>query len=78
MSLVFEHFDVEYHPTCSWDNVAIYESTCNGYASKTTICGVRPAYTYQSGGHVLCVKFTSDHVVTKKGFRALVTALPGT
>ena len=77
LHIVFPYFNIEFHPNCLWDSVTITDTTCSTLddtQQQTTICGVRLTYEYLGNGSVMCVKFRSDHVVTKTGFKALVTA----
>ena len=66
---MFLDFDVEYHPLCAWDYLAVAEGDCPN-TFKTHYCGgiqQMPSRILFKENKV-CVKFVSDFVVPKRGF----------
>ncbi|XP_045714845.1 CUB domain-containing protein 2 [Phyllostomus hastatus] len=69
--LTFHAFDLEYHDTCSFDFLEIY----NGAAAEPgnllgRFCGQVPPPPFTSSWHVLSVIFHSDKHVASRGFSA--------
>ena len=73
--LDFLHFDLEWHTTCDYDSVKIYD----GNSTKATqigrtygYCGkkVPPTLTIASTGNSLLIVFVSDGDGTRSGFNA--------
>ena len=71
VSLTFEDFRVEYHPSCSFDRVELSEQIINSQHNIATICGSQGLKkTYRTSGSKMFVKFISDESDSAKGFNA--------
>ncbi|XP_033748768.1 mucin-5AC-like [Pecten maximus] len=62
-------FKVEYHPSCSWDRLSIYDGPSKSSSLLGTFCGVKSDVAIDSSGAVLFLEFVSDYIVPDKGFQ---------
>ncbi|KAK3084412.1 hypothetical protein FSP39_013139 [Pinctada imbricata] len=67
--LEFEHFDVEYHTSCSWDSVMIYDGPDISSSLVLKACGNNIPGNVTASGPIVVVRFISDHVVNRRGFK---------
>ena len=69
-------FDVEFHPLCIWDYLAVAEGECPS-SFKTRYCGgiqqVPQIITLNSDK--ACIKFVSDFVIPGRGFRLFISCV---
>ena len=71
ITLTFEDFQVEYHPSCELDHVELAEQMVNSEHTIATICGTQGLKkTYRTSGSRMFVMFRSDDEVAFKGFNA--------
>ncbi|XP_060074620.1 mucin-2-like [Ylistrum balloti] len=63
------NFKVEYHPSCSWDSLSIYDGPSKTSALLGTFCGVKSGIAINSSGTELFLEFVSDYIVPDKGFQ---------
>ncbi|XP_062437571.1 CUB domain-containing protein 2 [Rhea pennata] len=69
--LTFSHFDLEYHDTCGYDYLQVYNGVARDRGNLLgTFCGNRPPPSFTSSWHVLAVIFHSDKHVASHGFAA--------
>ncbi|NWX51578.1 CDCP2 protein, partial [Steatornis caripensis] len=69
--LSFSHFELEYHATCAYDYLQVYNgATRDGGNLLGTFCGRSPPPPFSSAWHVMAVVFHSDRHVAKRGFAA--------
>ena len=76
LKLEFLTFDVEYHPDCFYDRLTIVDG--DGVATPTVnkmLCGSGLLDTFMSSESSLVLKFISDHVVQKTGFKANISGM---
>ncbi|XP_053394733.1 serine-rich adhesin for platelets-like isoform X2 [Mercenaria mercenaria] len=80
IKVVFEDFDIEYHPNCAWDNVSLVRSKCEHLTAFQTwdvvLCGPLQANTFDFDSSPICMMFTSDWYINKRGFKAHAIAIP--
>ncbi|KAI0226951.1 Exoskeleton protein RP43, partial [Lamellibrachia satsuma] len=68
--IYFISFNLEYHSSCRWDSVKVYDGSNANARLMGTYCGTKkPAGPMYSSGNSMFVTFTSDRSVTKPGFR---------
>ena len=65
---------MEYHPLCLWDYVAVSEGACP-VGFKSRYCGSIHQIPEQVmlNSSDACLKFVSDFIIPKRGFKLLVT-----
>lgn len=68
INLVFTDFQIENHPSCSWDSLTVYDGASEN-SPKSVLCGSILPDPVVSSGEVLMLEFKSDHMVSWKGFR---------
>ncbi|NXP01382.1 CDCP2 protein, partial [Certhia brachydactyla] len=69
--LSFSHFELEYHDTCAYDYLQVYNGAARDRGNLLgTFCGHRPPPPFSSAWHVMAVVFRSDRHVAKHGFAA--------
>ncbi|NXI54181.1 CDCP2 protein, partial [Chloroceryle aenea] len=69
--LSFSHFELEYHATCAYDYLQVYNGASRDPGNLLgTFCGHSPPPTFSSAWHVMAVVFRSDRHVAKRGFTA--------
>jgi len=68
IELTFSDFAIEYQASCSWDYVEVLDSD-NSQMLKA--CGDENPGVVTSKGNTMTVKFHSDYIGVKKGFRAI-------
>ncbi|NXF02436.1 CDCP2 protein, partial [Smithornis capensis] len=69
--LSFSHFELEYHDTCAYDYLQVYNGAARDRGNLLgTFCGHSPPPTFSSAWHVMAVIFRSDRHVAKHGFAA--------
>ncbi|XP_043911489.1 deleted in malignant brain tumors 1 protein-like [Protopterus annectens] len=67
--LIIEDFQLEYHSSCAFDYLAIYDSYNNSLLGK--ICGYsNSSYTFMSSSNRMRVQFYTDGSVIARGFYA--------
>ena len=71
--LEFLDFDVEFHPLCLWDYLAVVEGECTA-SLKPRYCGGMQQVPTQKvlNSSDACLKFVSDFIYPKRGFRLLI------
>ena len=71
VSITFESFDVEYHSSCGFDFLAVYD----GDSSSSPIIGsshcgtIAPGTTINSTQNLMTILFHSDSSATEAGFK---------
>ena len=73
IGLVFQKFSVEWNPTCNYDSLTIFDGASNTSRLIGRFCGYSPPGPIVSTGNMLHLQFTSDYIVTAKGFFANYT-----
>ena len=69
--LTFHAFDLEYHDTCSFDFLEIYNGASGDQGNLLgRFCGQVPPPPFASSWHVMSVVFHSDKHVASRGFSA--------
>uniref|UniRef100_A0A8C5ICS8 CUB domain containing protein 2 n=1 Tax=Junco hyemalis TaxID=40217 RepID=A0A8C5ICS8_JUNHY len=69
--LSFSHFELEYHDTCAYDYLQVYNGAARDRGNLLgTFCGHSPPPPFSSAWHVMAVVFRSDRHVAKHGFAA--------
>ena len=69
--LTFHAFDLEYHDTCSFDFLEIYNGASGDQGNLLgRFCGRVPPPPFTSSWHVMSVVFHSDKHVASRGFSA--------
>ncbi|XP_021364924.1 cubilin-like, partial [Mizuhopecten yessoensis] len=62
-------FKVEYHPSCSWDRLSVYDGPSKTSTLIGMFCGVKSGVAINSSGTALFLEFVSDYIVPDKGFQ---------
>lgn len=76
IQLTFQEIDIEDGKKCTFDYVEVFAGTGQQADSLGRYCGTTtPANIHFSRAHKMSVKFHSDKVMNKKGFRAQYTAV---
>ncbi|XP_069625649.1 scavenger receptor cysteine-rich domain-containing protein DMBT1-like isoform X3 [Ranitomeya imitator] len=76
--LSFLHFDVEPHPLCFYDWVAIYDGIPQYSPEIARICNqINSTHTFHSSSNIMSIEFRSDVVVHHNGFLAVFSAIYG-
>lgn len=71
MLLTFHAFDLEYHDTCGFDFLEIYNGASGDKGNLLgRFCGQVPPPPFTSSWHVMSVVFHSDKHVASRGFSA--------
>lgn len=71
MLLTFHAFDLEYHDTCGFDFLEIYNGASGDKGNLLgRFCGQVPPPPFTSSWHVMSVIFHSDKHVASRGFSA--------
>lgn len=71
MLLTFHAFDLEYHDSCSFDYLEVYNGASGDKGSLLgRFCGQVPPPPFTSSWHVMSVVFHSDKHVASRGFSA--------
>lgn len=71
MLLTFHAFDLEYHDSCGFDYVEVYNGASGDKGSLLgRFCGQVPPPPFTSSWHVMSVVFHSDKHVASRGFSA--------
>ncbi|XP_067996751.1 CUB domain-containing protein 2 [Melanerpes formicivorus] len=69
--LSFSHFELEYHDTCAYDYLQVYNGAARDRGNLLgTFCGHSPPPPFSSAWHVMAIVFRSDRHVAKHGFAA--------
>ncbi|KAK6192044.1 hypothetical protein SNE40_003591 [Patella caerulea] len=71
--LVFSTLDLEFQESCEWDYISIYDGSLPVGTPLGTYCGGAIPANITSSGTDLYIKFTSDRIVTKTGFKLIYT-----
>ncbi|XP_069136466.1 uncharacterized protein [Argopecten irradians] len=66
---------VEFHPSCSWDSLSVYDGPSKSSALLKTFCGIKAGIEVSSSGPELFLEFVSDYIVPDKGFQLDISAL---
>ena len=76
VSVTLDTFDVQFHPSCQYDFLAIYDGeTTDSPMLATKLCGPNAAgIPIQSTGNTMTLHFHSDSSMTKSGFKLHVSA----
>ncbi|NXU72577.1 CDCP2 protein, partial [Oreotrochilus melanogaster] len=70
--LSFSHFELEYHASCAYDYLQVYNGATRDRGNLLgTFCGRSPPPPFSSAWHVMAVIFHSDRHVAKRGFAAV-------
>lgn len=79
LRITFTEFDVETNSTCSWDYLNIYNGTSTSAALVGNYCGTTPppTFTATNSAGAITLKFHSDGMVTKEGWKAYVECIGG-
>ena len=73
IGLVFQHFSVEWHSSCSYDSLTVFDGASNASPLIGRFCGYLPPGPITSTGNMLHLQFTSDYIISAKGFLANYT-----
>ncbi|KAF4095682.1 cubilin isoform X1 [Onychostoma macrolepis] len=80
ISITILEFDVEYHPDCNYDKLEVYGGPDLSSPRLAQLCTTRPPNNplhVASTGNAVTVRFTSDAVVSGRGFNATWVEVPG-
>lgn len=67
--LTFHHFELEYHNSCAYDYVKIYNGVAEDEGNLLgTFCGDAPPPQFTSSWNVMSIIFHSDRHVASRGF----------
>ncbi|XP_026057290.1 cubilin-like [Carassius auratus] len=80
ISITILEFDVEYHPDCNYDKLEVYGGPDLSSPRLAQLCTTRPPSNplqVASTGNTVTVRFTSDAVVSGRGFNATWVEVPG-
>ncbi|KAK1165222.1 CUB domain-containing protein 2 [Acipenser oxyrinchus oxyrinchus] len=67
--LTFQHFDLEYHDSCEYDYIKIYNGVSEDEGNLLgKFCGKNTPPPFTSSWHVMAIIFHSDRHVASKGF----------
>ncbi|XP_078129890.1 scavenger receptor cysteine-rich domain-containing protein DMBT1-like [Sander vitreus] len=69
VQLDFPIVNIEYHSTCGYDAIYVYDGPSISYRLLGKVCGTTNT-TFHSTGTSLTVRFKSDSIVSSPGFRA--------
>uniref|UniRef100_H3D752 CUB and zona pellucida-like domains 1, tandem duplicate 2 n=1 Tax=Tetraodon nigroviridis TaxID=99883 RepID=H3D752_TETNG len=69
IELDFSYVNIEYHSSCIYDAVYVYDGSSSSSRLLGRLCGSQRATFYSTGAY-LTVYFKSDNSVTYQGFRA--------
>eukprot|EP00057_Strongylocentrotus_purpuratus_P019856 XP_011674330.1 PREDICTED: tolloid-like protein 1 [Strongylocentrotus purpuratus] len=75
VSVTFEFFDLEYHTTCYWDSLTVYDGTSTSDPVLAVLCGNTIPDSLTSSGRSMFLVFKTDSSVTKNGFSASYQAV---
>jgi len=73
INVVFHSFSIEYHSTCSYDRLAIYDAENESGPLREVLCGSTTPSEFQSITNHLLFRFTTDYSVTSGGFEIILT-----
>ncbi|XP_071848270.1 uncharacterized protein [Apostichopus japonicus] len=73
VALNFSHFSVEYHTSCFFDRLLVYDGATTSHPQLLRICGTGIPNKIYSTTNLLTVRFQSDDTYTDAGFRAYVS-----
>ncbi|XP_033110748.1 cubilin-like [Anneissia japonica] len=75
ISLIFMNFDIEFHSSCVYDYVKVYDGASEADNELGTFCGSNhPLLPLSSSGNQMRVKFRTDFSVSGGGFQASYSA----
>ncbi|XP_016093659.1 cubilin [Sinocyclocheilus grahami] len=80
ISITILEFDVEYHPDCNYDKLEVYGGPDLSSPRLAQLCTTRPPSNplqVASTGNTVTVRFTSDAVLSGRGFNATWVEVPG-
>lgn len=70
IKLTFEAFQVEYHSSCAYDQLTVFDGTEGNNTMLGKFCGFDIPPPLFSSSAQMVVKFTSDSSMAYKGFNA--------
>ncbi|XP_063777593.1 cubilin [Pseudophryne corroboree] len=70
VSLNFTDFDIEYHTSCNYDSVTVYDGETSDARLLATLCGSQLPGVITSTQSIMFVRLRSDHSGQHKGFSA--------
>ena len=70
VELKFSLFDLEYHPQCSHDYVAIYDGPDRNSRLIGRYCGATPPTFILTRQNYMTIEYITDYYETKEGFIA--------
>jgi hypothetical protein len=73
IEIAFQSFDVEYHSSCSYDKLRVYDGSSSSATLLGTYCGTSSPGTFTSSGTCLHFRFTTDGSVTSTGWNASIS-----
>merc|ERR1719334_1420428 len=74
IELIFEYFDLEYHPSCAWDWIMVQDIGDNSILLPKT-CGNKLPASLASKTNKIEVIFYSDYNITRRGFNIKVSTV---
>ncbi|XP_020628103.1 tolloid-like protein 1 [Orbicella faveolata] len=77
VQLEFRDIDIEGGVKCRYDFVEVFSGTGQQAESLGRYCGMQRPNTLTSRAHKMMIKFGSDSMIAKKGFRVRYTAVCG-
>lgn len=70
--LTFHHFDLEYHDSCEYDSLKVYNGVSEDQGNLLgKFCGTSVPPSFKSSWNVMTVIFHSDKHVASQGFSAV-------
>ena len=78
LRIEFLDFDVEYHSSCMWDYLEIFELEADGLPNTKELgkfCGLVNVGTIHSSSNKVSIVFHSDYIVPKKGFKLYIATM---
>ncbi|KAK3591496.1 hypothetical protein CHS0354_031603 [Potamilus streckersoni] len=73
LEISFIHFDVEGNSLCSWDSLQIFDGANDTGTLLGKLCGSSLPGSLVSTGRYLFLKFVSDQIIVKTGFKAKIS-----
>ena len=78
LKIVFLDFDVEYHSSCMWDYLEIFELEQSGSSNIHSLgkfCGLVILSPIQTSSNRVSIVFHSDYIIPKTGFRLYINTM---
>ncbi|RXG73626.1 Cubilin [Armadillidium vulgare] len=77
IQFVFATLQIEHHPNCSWDFLAVYDGLTDSDHLLTKVCSTQRPPPQISSGSEAMIHFHSDNIFTDTGFHIAFVSIPG-